>query len=166
MLVIDSRDTQRLSRMFSQRVDLRHQLVRRRRSCRLCAAQTKPPGNNRISLVINLEPAVAHEPRPGALDDPASRQHLEATGRDAAHHLPGNPEARARGSEGHFEALITKGPDEAGRFVPRPTHDERSAGVVGRRRRETHHGNEQADRVDNTEVLAARDSLSGVMSPW
>ena len=40
-------------------------------------------GHDRIALVVDLEPPAVHEPGPGALDDPAFGEHLEATGVDA-----------------------------------------------------------------------------------
>ena len=37
----------------------------------------EPFGDQRIAFIVDLEPAVIHQPRPGSLDDPASRKHLE-----------------------------------------------------------------------------------------
>ena len=37
-------------------------------------------GHDRITLVVDLEASAVHEPRPGALDDPAFGERLEAPG--------------------------------------------------------------------------------------
>ena len=36
-------------------------------------------GDDRIALIVDLEPSAIHEPRPGPLDDPALREDLEPT---------------------------------------------------------------------------------------
>jgi hypothetical protein len=57
-------------------------------------------GHNRVALIVNLEPTVVHDPRPGALDDPPSREHLEAMVMDLVHNLGGDVVCTTPGAPG------------------------------------------------------------------
>src|SRR5664280_164133 len=50
----------------------------------------KSLSDNRVALVVDLEPTVVHEPRPGALDNPPSWEHFKAMVMDLVHDLGGD----------------------------------------------------------------------------
>jgi hypothetical protein len=62
----------------------------------------KPLGHDRIALVVDLE-----TPRPGALDDPAFGEHLEATGVNAVDDFDPDVMVAAVLDEGAFEPRVT-----------------------------------------------------------
>src|ERR1022692_1655193 len=64
-------------------------------------------GDDRVSLVVDLETSAVHEPRPGALNDPAFRECFELAGVDAVHHLDANVVVAAVLDEGALEAGVT-----------------------------------------------------------
>src|SRR5664280_1145350 len=80
-------------------------------------------GDDRVALIVDLEPTVVHEPRPGALDDPPSREHLEAMVVDLVHDLGGDVVCTARGDEGLLETTVTPDLLQSTRVVPRPVDD-------------------------------------------
>ena len=58
-----------------------------------------------VALVVDLAPAVVHRPGPGALDDPAPRQNLKASRRDAVDDLDGDAEPPAHSGRGSASSL-------------------------------------------------------------
>src|SRR5579884_2187512 len=77
-------------------------------------------GHDRIALVVDLETSAVHEPRPGALDDPALRECLEAARVDTLDHLDAHVVAPTVLDEGAFEARVTPEFGEASRAVAGP----------------------------------------------
>jgi hypothetical protein len=62
---------------------------------------------------------MVHEPGRGPLDDPAPREDLEASRRDAVDGLDGDAERLARLGEGRFEATVAEDGGKARRLRPR-----------------------------------------------
>jgi transposase len=62
-------------------------------------------GDNRVALIVDLESAVVHEPRPGAFDHPPSWEHLEAMIVDLVHHLDGDVVGTRPVLDGYFDAF-------------------------------------------------------------
>src|SRR5664280_394111 len=122
-------------------------------------------GDDRVALIVDLEPTVVHEPRPGALDDPPSREHLEAMLVDLVHHLGGDVVCTAWGDEGLLEAPVTPDLLQSAGVVPRPLDGGDSSYVVRHVGGHDDHGHEESEGVDHTEGLAPGDLLSGVISP-
>jgi len=66
-------------------------------------------GDDREPFIVDLEPSVVHQPRPGPLDDPPPWEDLEDTGVDLAHHLGGDVHGAAVRDEGLLESAVAVG---------------------------------------------------------
>jgi hypothetical protein len=64
-------------------------------------------GDDRGTLVVDLETPAVHEPRPGALDDPALGERLEGARVDALDHLDADVVAPTMVDEGALRAGVT-----------------------------------------------------------
>src|SRR5271163_4551230 len=119
----------------------------------------EPLGHDRIALVVDLEASAVHEPRPSALDDPAFREHLEATGVDAIDDFDSDVVVTAVLDEGAFEPRVAPELGEASGAVTGPVRHFDAADVVRRARGDDDHGYEEPEGVDDAEGLAAVDLL-------
>src|SRR5487761_2525180 len=119
-------------------------------------------GHDRISLVVDLESAAVHEPGPGAFDDPALGEFLEAARVDAIHHLDSDMMVPAVLDEGALESSVAPQLGEASGAVPGTIGHVDSAGVVRGARRDDDHRHEKSEGVYDPEGLAAVDLLSGI----
>lgn len=121
-------------------------------------------GDDRVSLVVDLETAAVHEPGPGAFHDPALGECLEAARVDALDHLDADVMVPAVLDERAFEARVTPELGEATRTLACPVGRNHAAGVVRDRRGHNDNGHEEPEGVDDAEGLAPIDPLSGVIS--
>src|SRR5271155_3732297 len=64
-------------------------------------------GDDRVALVVDLEAPAVHEPRPGALDDPAFWEHLESAGVNAIDDFDSIVVVAAVLDEGALEPRVT-----------------------------------------------------------
>ena len=124
----------------------------------------EPLGHDRIALVVDLEAPAVHEPRPGALDDPAFREHFEATGMDAVHDFDSDVMVATVLDEGAFEAGVAPQLGEASGTASGTVGDGDPTDVVRDARRHDHDRDQESERVDDPEGLAAVNFLSGVKS--
>ena len=125
----------------------------------------EPFGDDRVALIVDLQPSVVHEPRPGALDDPSPGQDLEPVVVDLVDHFGGDVVGTAGGDEGPLEPAVAPDLLQPSRPVPRPVDDGHAADVVRHVGGDHEHGDEKAHGVDHSEGLPARHLLPGVVSP-
>ena len=90
----------------------------------------EPFGHDRIALVVDLEPSAVHEPGPGALDDPASRERFELARVDAVHNFYTDVMVAAVFDEGALEAGVAPQLGEASRATAGPIRDSDPTDVV------------------------------------
>ena len=64
-------------------------------------------GDDRIALIVDLEPSAIHEPRPGPLDDPALGEDFEPVRVDPRHHPDADVMTAAVLDEGGLEPRVT-----------------------------------------------------------
>ncbi len=76
-----------LSRLFPQRDQRDRRLGESAQEVAAVGGPDEALGDDRVALVVDLEASAFHEPRPGALDDPAFGKHLEAIWVDAVDDL-------------------------------------------------------------------------------
>lgn len=50
----------------------------------------EPYGDGRVAFIVDLQATMVHQPRPGALDHPASRERLELVRMDPVDDLDGD----------------------------------------------------------------------------
>ena len=80
----------------------------------------KSLSDNRVALIVDLEPTVVHEPRPGPLDDPPPWEHYEAMVVDLVHNLGGDVVCAARRNEGLLESAVAPDLLQSTGVAPRP----------------------------------------------
>src|ERR1019366_8212247 len=119
---------------------------------------------DRIALVVDLETSAVHEPRPGALDDPAAGEHLELARVDAVDDFDSDVMVATVLDEGAFEAGVAPQLGEASGTASGTVGDGDPTDVVRDARRHDDDGHEESERVDDPEGLAAVNFLSGVKS--
>jgi hypothetical protein len=124
----------------------------------------EPLGHDRVALVIDLEAPGVHEPRPGALDDPAFGEHLEATGVNSVDDFDSDVMVAAVLDEGALEPRVAPELGEARGAVASSVRHRDAADVVRRARRHDDYGHEESESVHDAEGLAAVNLLSGVKS--
>ena len=122
-------------------------------------------GDNRIALVIDLEASAVHEPRPGALDDPAFGEHLEATGVKTVDNFDADVMMATVLDEGALESRVAPQLGEASGALAGTVRHGDSADVVRDARRHDDDRDQQPQRVDDPEGLAAVDLLSVMPAP-
>src|SRR5665213_705846 len=125
----------------------------------------EPFGDDGVAFIVDLEPSVVYQPRPGPLDHPTSREDLEAVVVDLLHHLDGDVVGSACGNEGLLEPAIAPDLRQSARTVPGPVHDSDPSRVVRHTGRHHDHRDEDPEGVDHAEGLPPGDLLAGVVSP-
>src|ERR1700728_1916511 len=111
-------------------------------------------GDDWISLVVDLETPVVHEPGPGALDDPTLGKDLEGIGVDLVDHLDADVVVPAVFDEGALEARVTPQLGEAGGAAAGAVGHGDPTGVVRGTCGHDHHCHEEPESVDDAEGLA------------
>lgn len=91
-------------------------------------------GDSRIAFIVDVEPTVIHRLRPGALDNPVPREHLEGAQGDLAHDFGGDVELSAVRHEGLLEPAVAEELRQAGRLLSLPVDRRDATGIVARRR--------------------------------
>lgn len=102
--------------------------------------------DDRVAFIVDLEPPVVHQPRPRPLDDPTSRENLEAMVVDPLHDFGRDVVGSACCDGSLLESSVAPGFRQTARTVACLVHNGDPAGVI--RHAGCHHGHRYEDPKD------------------